>query len=252
MARSNAPDIPTRTLTGFFGDSDRSGYQRLYFTRDRGYHAEFRAEDVVATAPGPSDVQPLAGAMQVTLRGGASMEYGKPGGGGGSDDEFDLDVQPGDATPAEARNAPAQLSDSCADGCPPPGTEDTQCDQATCRDTCFPPQTCEGETCQGHTCDGGATCGGHTCDGGDTCQGPECVPEEPHGTGTCDGQTCEGGPTCEGGNTCDGGNTCAHTCQTCDTQCEETRCIRCEPVQTAGGHTCIGVTECNPDTCLIE
>jgi hypothetical protein len=221
MPRNDVLSAPTRTLTGLLGDSDRAGFQRLYFARDRGYHAEFRAEDVVGTAPVPPDEQPLAGAMRVTVRDGASMEYGRPGG-GEPPDEYDIDVQPGQGTPASAPHVP-KLTDSCAKGCGPGETADTcdtRCEQATCRETCFP-----------------ATCEGATCDRA-TCQGEEC-----DGTAACDVDTSEG-KTCQGGDTCDDS-------PTCETQCEETRCIHCQiPETSAHMNTCHGFNCTDP--CIVE
>ena len=71
------PPRPTLSLSGLLGDSDRPGYRRLYFTRDLGYYAEFRAEDVLDVAAVPPEEPPLEGfdATQVTIDGGATIEY---------------------------------------------------------------------------------------------------------------------------------------------------------------------------------
>jgi hypothetical protein len=69
----------------------------------------------------------------------------------------------------------------------------------------------------------------------------------------CDQQTCNTCDTNCDQQTC---NTChtncgQHTCGTCDTQCDQQTCGFC-PVETVGGRTCIGATECEPALCPIE
>ena len=45
-------------LTGLPGDSDRSGYQRLYLTTKLDYYAEFLVQDIVYTEAVPADESP--------------------------------------------------------------------------------------------------------------------------------------------------------------------------------------------------
>jgi hypothetical protein len=68
--------------------------------------------------------------------------------------------------------------------------------------------------------------------------------------------TCEtncGQPTC----TCE--TYCGQpTCDTCHTKCDQETCHTCQgpecfvPVETVGGRTCIGATECEPALCPIR
>jgi hypothetical protein len=81
-------------MYGFLGDSDRSGFRRLYFTRDLDYYAEVRVEDVVQIDSIPADQQPFPGdeATRLTLRRDATVEYTRvrvPQ----SINEFDADVR---------------------------------------------------------------------------------------------------------------------------------------------------------------
>lgn len=170
-------------LRGLLGYSDREGYQRLYFTRELDYYAEFRLEDVVHTEPIPADQPPLMGldGTAVSIKRDAPIEYtrirtGQPL------DEFDLDIRLGPrATPAAIH--PLTATQSCF--CPP---ETQTC--ATCAGTC---------TC--HT-----ACG--TCDTCNTCE-TRC------NQGTCN--TCE---TQCNQYTCNQ-YTCYNTCnqQTCPAVC---------------------------------
>jgi hypothetical protein len=237
MIRTDAVHSPPRTLTGFLADSDRPGFRRLYLTTDRDYHAEFRTEAIVDVALVPASEPPFVGseAVRVTLQGDEPDYTRTPS--SKPEDEFDLDVE----SPKPSADAPhiPQLTDSCEEGCNTADdtceTCDTQCDQATCRDTCF------GDTCgDAHTCEGGCTQA--TCvDCPDTVADQTCVDCPPGG----------GGPGGGGGNETETCETCAtcQTCETCVTDCADTNCC---PVETLEGHTCIGATACEPDLCLID
>lgn len=143
-------------LTGLPGDSDRSGYQRLYLTRRLDYYAEFLVRDIVHTEAVPADQSPFPGleATRVSVRRDATINYTwarspQPV------DEFDLDVRLGAAGPAAALPPLPFPTRTCVDGCVPRTVDTcrTQCDQRTC-DTCA---TCPGQpTCA--TCPGQNTC----------------------------------------------------------------------------------------------
>jgi hypothetical protein len=180
-------------LTGLPGDSDRSGYQRLYLTMKLDYYAEFLVQDIVYTEAVPADESPSGrpARTKVGVRRDATINYTwsqspQPV------DEFDLDVRLGTARPA----LPAT---SLLDGCPPPptiqetcpithcNTCNTHCDQATCA-TCN--TRCEQATCA-------ATC--NTCNT------------------NCDQATCA--VTCTCNTNCD-----QATCNTCFTYCAQQTC----------------------------
>jgi len=159
------PPEPSLTFTGFFGESDREGFRRLYFSRDLDYYAEFRADDALDAVAIPADQQPFPGeeATRVTLRRSATVDYThsrRPV------DEFDIDVRLGGRLASSFR-PPVFLTgpgDTACGDCPAtPGT---------CADTC---QTCPTNcgTCitDCATC-GHATCDGNTCN--ETCAGPGC------------------------------------------------------------------------------
>src|SRR5215217_1300628 len=172
------PPEPSVTLTGFLGDSDREGFRRLYFSRALDYYAEFRAEDVLATAAIPADQQPFAGeeATRVTLREAATVEYtrvraARPV------DEFDIDVRLG----GRETGGPGRritFARTCGEA---------TCGIATCgRVTCVTCRTnCGGPTCAGQTCAGTCTTHCGTCG---TCFGTcaTCFTN----CGTCEGNTC--------------------------------------------------------------
>jgi len=225
------PPEPTRTLQGLLGDSDRSGFRRVYFTADLDWYAEFRVEDVVFVADIPPEQAPFLGeqATRVTLRRDGVIDFTRthrPR----LLDEFDLDIRL-----ATARARPEEPSTfGCPDteyfgctqfctqeaicpgptwGCPPGtgGCETVQitiCRGATCIDVC---ETRRLTFCDQQTCDTCRTCGQATCQ---TCNQATC--------GTCNHATCQ---TCN-----------QVTCQTCQTFCGQATC-----------HTC--QTRCNQDTC---
>jgi hypothetical protein len=81
-------------LVGLAGDSDRTGYQRLYLTVKLNYYAEFLIEDIVYLQTVPADESPFPGleAARVSVRRDATINYTwarspQPV------DEFDLDVR---------------------------------------------------------------------------------------------------------------------------------------------------------------
>jgi hypothetical protein len=88
-------------LVGLVGDSDRTGYQRLYLTTKLDYYAEFSVQDVVFSETVPADKSPFPGleATRVSVRRDATINYTwasslQPV------DEFDLDVRLGAAVAA--------------------------------------------------------------------------------------------------------------------------------------------------------
>jgi hypothetical protein len=88
-------------LVGLAGDSDRTGYQRLYLTVKLDYYAEFLIEDIVYRQKVPADESPFPGleAARVSVRRDPTINYiwarsPQPA------DEFDLDVRLGAAAVA--------------------------------------------------------------------------------------------------------------------------------------------------------
>ena len=153
--------VPTLTMAGFLGDSDREGCRRLYFSSDLDYYAEFRVDDVVEVEAIPAGQAPFRGeqATRLTLRRGATVEYtrvrtARPV------DEFDLDVRFG------RRRGPI-VSARLPEMTPPgpgcllpmtPGDVDCPNTPGTCApgaDTCG---TCTWEWQCGATCEGQLTC----------------------------------------------------------------------------------------------
>jgi hypothetical protein len=190
------PPEPSRTLKGLLGDSDRAGFRRLYFTAGLDVYAEFRSDDVLATAAIPPDQPPFLGeeATRVTLRAGAPVDFTQSRR-AAAVDEFDLDVRlAGPAGPEAGALGPQTFGEAgCFEtfgfGCGEGGgiitfTCATQCADQTCWLTC---QTCR------------TICGGWTC-----------------------------GPTCATCRTACGGATCFRTCQTCRAQCFITLGAPCE------------------------
>ena len=105
-------------LVGLAGDSDRTGYQRLYLTTKLDYYAEFMVEDIVYSQTIPADQSPFPGleATRVSVRRDATINYTwarspQPV------DEFDLDVRLGAAAAATA--SPELHTNPI---CPPPPT----------------------------------------------------------------------------------------------------------------------------------
>lgn len=215
--RPDPAEPPQRVIThsGLLGNSDRPGYQRLYFNRALDHYAEFRTDDVVHTEPIPPDQPPFLGeqATRVTLKRDATIDYtrsrrARPL------DEFDLDIR------LWPRVAPGQP--------PVPFTE---------------PWCPETEVCPTEGCGTLVTC---RC--GDTvqitiCRGRTCVD-------VCTDDTCRtdcGQATCDTCQTRCGQDTCV-TCQTCQTQCGQATCATCQT--RCGQETCQTCqTRCGQETC---
>lgn len=164
------PATPARVLLGFFGDSDRPGFRRLYFTRELDSYAEFRIDDVLDVDDVPAHQQPFVGdeAARVWIRRDAAVDYTRtqtprPV------DEFDLEIRL--ASGGEAATSRARTLQTECQRCPPidrARTGKPTCDDVvTCDPPCLLPVTVRDPTCE-------RTCGGATCDTG--C----CVIVEPH------------------------------------------------------------------------
>jgi hypothetical protein len=212
------PPTPVVALTGLLGRSDRSGHQRLYFTRDLGTYAEFPSADVLFVEPIPAAESPITGidASRVTLSHDATVHYTRSTKANTLGD-FDLDVRTARAGATAGPGDPIRPRVTFLDG-PCDGTQITLCRGRTCIDICTD-VTCRTDCAQ-------ATC--------NTCH-TRC--------GTC--QTCAGQNTCQTCQTC---QTCAgqNTCQTCQTQCDtcDATCNTC--VTDCRGRTCITCDTCNP------
>jgi hypothetical protein len=173
----NQPAKRVVVLVGLPGNSDRSGFQRLYLSLKLDYYAEFLDSDIVSTETVPAAESPFPGhdATRVSIAREATIYYVRvrspqPV------DEWDLDVRLGAPEPAAA---PAAGTDTCHTFCGPGvcHTLQTQCQQDTCHTLC---QTacgqatccgtcatqCANTQCQQFTC--------QTCAGLNTC-GPTCV-----------------------------------------------------------------------------
>ena len=140
----NQPAKRVLELVGLPGNSDRSGYQRVYLSTKLDYYAEFLDSDTVSTAPVPAAESPFHGydATRVSIGRDATIHYVRvrspqPV------DEFDLDVRLG--APA-ASSAPALISpaNGCTDAC------HTVVSCVTCR-TCAGENTCAA-TLPGRSC----------------------------------------------------------------------------------------------------
>ena len=195
-----------RTLAGFWGNSDRDGFRRLYLANDLSAFAEFRVDDVLATFEIPPDQPPFLGeqATRVELREGADIvltqvrqvtEV----------DEFDLDIRFG--TRPERAFATAFASSGRL-ACVEPGEPITDPCNYTC-DICLTAKGPGGRDCPGQG--PGGTFGGF-----------------PRPTATCDTcrTNCGTCPTDPG----------ATNCGTCYTEPGNTQCGTC--------YTEVGATEC--------
>jgi hypothetical protein len=214
-----SPAQRVRVLAGVLGDSDRTGYRRLYFSRELILYAEFRAEDVVYTEAVPSDQPPFVGleATRVALRRDATIAFTRAKA-SQPVDEFDVDIRLGAAQRRPLRVAPDE-----------PETWEAECPGPSF----FAP--CETD---------------HTCRCGETnqitvCRGATCID-------VCDTQTCA--TLCPERNTCGtcvtrcNQNTCQATC-TCATQCNQATCATCQTrCQQQTCQTCATQCEhtCNP------
>lgn len=208
----SAPPPRSRSLSGLWGDSDRPGFRRLYLSSALDTYAEFRVEDVLATAEIAPDQSPFFGeqSTKVELRHDAPVDF-TVSRRVGDVDEFDLDVRFGTGAPRPAGNAYAS---SGFIACVKPNEPITD----PCNHTCdaFLCKTFKGDR-PGRDCPGGGGGGG----GG--------------GSANCGTDTCN---TCVGATYC---GTChtdpGHTyCGTCYTQYGETQCGTC--------HTDYGQTRC--------
>jgi hypothetical protein len=135
-----------RILQGLWGQSDRSGFRRLYFSRALDVYAEFRAEDVLETADIGPDESPVRGepATRVTVRGDALVDITRERR-AESLSPFDIDLKIGGRiTSAELANL--SVLEPCLLGATP---GDVICDSTQTCDTCFGQLTCPG----GVSCD---------------------------------------------------------------------------------------------------
>jgi hypothetical protein len=161
------PAQRVRTLSGLWGDSDRVGFGRLYLTSALDTYAEFRLDDVIATAEIPADESPFLGeqATRLELRDEAVVDFTRSRRLDDVDD-FDLDVRFGSPTAAapwwDPRVVPpnhtrdaflcktfAGIVDPCPTDVVPRTRQTVTCDTCpvTWCDTCY---TCPGEvTCPG-------------------------------------------------------------------------------------------------------
>jgi hypothetical protein len=202
-------------LSGLLGNSDRPGYQRLYFNRELDYYAEFKGEDVLHTERIPADEAPLPGleATRVTIRRDATVDYTRTKRAQPLD-EFDLDLRlAGRARPPRVGLEPETWEAEC------PGPSMF----AACETdfTCVCGDTVQITICRGRTCIDVCT--------DDTCRT------------LCDQATCETCRTRCGQETC-------QTCQTCQTQCNQATCQTCQT--RCGQATCQTCrTRCGQETC---
>ena len=206
------PSQRSRALAGFWGDSDRDGYRRLYLANDLSSYAEFPVEDVLGTFDIPPDQSPFFGeqATRVELREGADIvltqirrvtEV----------DEFDLDIRFG---PRTVRAFASAFASSGKLACYKPGEPITDPCNYTC-DICLSAKGPDGRDCPGRGPGGtfGPTPGG--------------------GTGTC--ETCHTNcGNCPTDATCysDAGQTDCGTCftygyGTCYSDPGQTQCGGC-------------------------
>jgi hypothetical protein len=215
------PPQPTRTLQGVLGDSDRSGYRRIYFTPELDYYAEFREEDVIAFSDIAADQSPFLGelATRATLRRDATVDFtrshrARPL------DEFDLDVRLSRAAGAPAEPNTFGCGDTEFFGCTQFCTMDAECPGPTgdCPVHTLACETVQITICRGNTCI-------------DVC--------ETRRRTFCDQDTCV---TCR---TCD-----QATCHTCQTRCHQATCQTCTCPTACNQATCQTCqTRCNQDTC---
>ena len=249
-------------LSGLLGDSDRSGWRRLYLSRELTRYAEFRDEDLVYREAVPAEQAPMRGleSSRVGVKRGARIDFivsreGQPL------DEFDLDLRMGrrrrsPPTVAAPLLPPQTLEEACpgdslfeicdtAFVCP----DTVQCQFATVQPTLCGDDTCN--TCPticDNTCNTCPTdCNAGTCfptQCGGTCllctQGQAtCLPTQCQGTcqtqcqNTCQYTRCQ--DTCQG--------TCQDTCATCHTQCQQHTCAATCGCPTNNPH----VNTCGPN-----
>jgi len=171
------PPQRAQTLNGLWGDSDRPGFRRLYFSTTLSSYAEFRTEDVLTAVEIPPQQPPFLGvqATRVTLRHGTAVDITQSRR-IQARDEFDLDVRLrsqalffNDGGGTDGFNvclAPATPGDVACDAAGvTPGTCVNTCE--TCPTNCGP-FTCPCDTHSPTVC--GVTCA-DTCP--DTCGCPD-------------------------------------------------------------------------------
>jgi hypothetical protein len=187
------PAIRTRSLDGFWGDSDRSGYARLYLTRDLSVYAEFRFENVVVTTEIPEERAPFVGekSTHIELPSDANVDitHSRLA---GDIDEFDLDIRLGARTrfasvgyassgPNECTKAEDDTDFPCGHTCDPflcktfVGPGGGQCPDGgngggsnDCTDTCVTCETCETQCAPCYSEYGHTACGTCYTDPGQT------------------------------------------------------------------------------------
>ncbi|MGW6793881.1 hypothetical protein [Streptomyces chartreusis] len=206
----------TLNLRGLLGNSDREGYQRIYFSTDLDYFAEFKTEDIVHTEAITPDQPPFVGldATSVSIKRDASIQYSRISPEGEAPDEFDMDIRVGpEVAEAAAGTVFTRLTPRLRTLGPitPPGGL-----RPLTWNTTPPCYTGAGSCVACHTGPQWPTCGG-------TCRDNTC--------GTC--QTCD--TQCHQG-----------TCQTCQTQCQQGTCQTCQTCQTQCEATCV---TCVQHTC---
>jgi hypothetical protein len=140
----NRPDpvqrpAPPRILQGFWGQSDRDGYYRLYFSRALDVYAEFRGEDVLDTADVAAEESPVRGepATRVTVRGEALVDITRERR-AESLSPFDIDLKFGGRI-MSAELANLSVQEPCLLGATP---GDVICDSTQTCETCFGQLTC--------------------------------------------------------------------------------------------------------------
>ena len=141
--RPNPAEAPTtyRMLQGFWGDSDRPGFRRLYFTRSLTTYAEFRVEDVASAADVPAEESPYPGeqATRVELRADAVVNFVRSR--TLDSDPFDIDLRFRGARAARASGIEGSVDFPCPLCATVP---DVTCDTSMTCETCFGDLTCPG------------------------------------------------------------------------------------------------------------
>jgi hypothetical protein len=131
-----------RILQGLWGESDRPGYRRLYFTRALDVYAEFLADDVLSASDVGPERSPVLGepATRVRLRGDALVDITRERR-AETLSPFDIDLRiAGPITSAELDLRVSHM-EPCLKGATP---GDVICDSTQTCDTCFGDQTCAG------------------------------------------------------------------------------------------------------------
>jgi hypothetical protein len=144
------PAPPVRTLRGFWGDSDRPGFRRLYFSASLDSYAEFQVTDVVEAVDIPPEQAPFPDerATRVTLPRDAQVEITHTRR-AGAIDPFDLDIRFG--YPKVSAELPVNsVLEPCLLGATP---GDVLCDGSQTCGTCYGQNTCyPNGTCAVYSC----------------------------------------------------------------------------------------------------